>query len=126
TDQLGIGPTRGFYLVKEFRRDRPADHDRDGRDDVSELLETGRGKLSPLNGADPIDFVNGTTMIPDRQTFRDLSYQGGDVLIDFHLESLEFVKFFILNRDSADPDVYFMNTNTHRAHFMFGRAVNLP
>ncbi len=126
SEPLGIGPAGGYYRVAEFLRSQPGDLDLDGRDDVTELLDTADGRNSPLNGSDPIDFIDGTCMIPDRQTFRDLSYQGEDVVIDFHLEGLEFVKFFVLNYDTDHPDVYFMNTNTHRAHFLFGREVVLP
>ncbi|MFP6642448.1 MAG: hypothetical protein VCF24_02620 [Candidatus Latescibacterota bacterium] len=58
--------------------------------------------------------------------FRDLSYQGQDVLIDTHLEGLEFVKFYVLDTDSDNPLIYFMNTQTHRAHSSFASAIGIP
>lgn len=126
TEPLGIGPGRGFYEVAEYSRSQPGDLDGDGRDDLAELLGAAQGRLAPLNAAAPVAFTDGACMIPDRQTFRNLSYQGGDVVIDFHLAGLEFVKFFLFEPQSELPSVYFMNTETHRAHFQFGRAVSLP
>jgi hypothetical protein len=40
-----------------------------------------------------VDFNDGTDKIPDRATFKKLSYQGSEVLIDTHLAGLEYVKF---------------------------------
>lgn len=126
SDQLGLTPTSGFYRIEERLRSQPADLDGDGFDDIAELADPTRGRLGPLNAVAPIDFIDGVSLVPDRQMFRDLSYQGNEVAIDFHLSGLEFTKFFILEAHTDNPQVYFMNTNTHRAHFLFGRAVNLP
>ena len=51
--------------------------------------------MNPVNRARSIDLINGTTAIPDRATFEHLSYQGKQVVIDFYLRDLEFVKFFL-------------------------------
>ena len=122
-DQLGVYPDHGFYRVAAYRSDRPADTDGDGRDDMKELLD--RRNLNPLNPAKAIDFKDGATIIPDRATYRELSYQGKDVLIDDHLEDLEFVKFQIENLDTNHPEVFFLNTVNHRAHFQFMNAVGI-
>ncbi len=122
-DQLGTYPDHGFYRVAEHRLNDPADTDGDGVDDVTELEDT--RSLNPLNPAKEIDFNDGSVIIHDRKTFREMSYQGTDVLIDTHLEDLEFVKFQIENSHTAHPEVYFLNTETHRAHFRFMRAVNI-
>ena len=123
-EQLGVGPRDGYYFVKEFRIDSPGDLDGDGIDDVEELRDT-TGRLAPLNPAEPIDFRNGVTHLLDREMFRQLSYQGRDVLRDTHLNDLEYVKFYILDADTADPKVYFMNTVTHRSHGSFAQAVGI-
>ena len=124
TEPLGIAPPGGIYRLQPYRRDQPGDIDGDGRSDVEELGDT-TGTNGPLNPADPIDFRDGVVTIVDRQMFRDLSYHGADVLIDTHLEDLEFVKFYILDADTEDPSVYFMNTVTHRAHRRFAEAVGI-
>ncbi|MEM7387274.1 MAG: PEP/pyruvate-binding domain-containing protein, partial [Verrucomicrobiota bacterium] len=122
-DKAGFSPGTGFYRVAEHRRDAPFDTDGDGIDDVSELSDP--RTLNPLNPARPIDFHDGTTIIPDRETFEELSYQGLEVLRDTHLEDLQFVKFQIEGADTDRPSVYFLNTKTHRAHFRFMEAVGI-
>lgn len=102
----------------------PGDLDGDGIDDVTELADFGR--LSPFNPAAAIDFVDGAVAIPDRATFEALSYQGPEVLIDTHLQDLEFVKFYLLDMNTDRPRVYFMNTVTHRAHGRFASAIGIP
>jgi len=114
TEPLGAHGPPELYRVVQHRRDAPADTDADGIDDMEEFLDPGR--LSPLNPAPEVRFRDGTVSIPDRETFRELSYQGLEVVVDAHLENLEFVKFYILESNTDNPQVYFMNTNTHRAH----------
>jgi len=123
TEQLAAYPEE-HYRVVQFRRDDPADTDGDGIDDVEELLNP--YSHSPLNPAEEIDFRDGAVSIPDRATFEAFSYQGLDVKIDKHLENLEYVKFYILEADTANPQVLFMNTETHRAHMRFARAIGFP
>ncbi len=59
----------------------------------------------------PVEFKDGTAIIPDRKTFREMSYQGEDVSRDTHLTDLEFVKFQIESLDSGYPEVFFLNTS---------------
>ena len=111
------------YRVAQVPVATPGDLDEDGIDDLEELANMGR--LGPLNPAEEIDMRDGTVSIPDRETFEALSYQGQEVLIDTHLEDLEFVKFYILDTNTDNPRVYFMNTVTHRSHGRFARAIGL-
>ncbi len=122
TEQLAAYPSE-HYRVIQYRRDEPADIDGDGIDDMDELLNPVR--LSPLNPAREIGFQDGAVSVPDQATFEGLSYQGLEVLIDTHLEDLEFVKFYILDANTNNPQVYFMNTETHRAHRRFANAVGI-
>ena len=123
TESLGAHGPNELYRVTEYRQDAPGDTDGDGIDDMTEMLNPVR--LSPLNPAPAVALIDGAVSIPDRETFKELSYQGLDVLIDAHLEDLEFVKFYIIDSDTDHPQVYFMNTNTHRAHRSFATAVGL-
>jgi hypothetical protein len=95
----------------------------------------GRGGFSPFGGGDAsaetlppskIEFRDGAAEIPDHETFQRLSYKGDEVLIDTFLAGIEFVKFTLDKATSSKPQLYFINTNTHRAHMMFGRAAGLP
>jgi hypothetical protein len=111
------------YRVAAYPVASPGDLDEDGIDDVEELANPGR--LGPLNPAEEIKPVDGTVTVPDRATFEALSYEGTEVLIDTHLEDLEFVKFYLLDANTENPKLYFMNTETHRSHGRFARAIGL-
>jgi hypothetical protein len=73
-----------------------------------------------------VKFENGTATLPDRATFEKLSYQGREVLIDTHLIGNQFVKFQIEGAGTEKPELYFINTKTHRAHMMFMSSVGIP
>ena len=123
TESLGVHGSLDLYRVLEYSRDTPADTDGDGIDDVAELLDPIRH--GPLNPSRALDMIDGASTIADRNTFEELSYQGSEVLRDTHLADLEYVKFYILNADTTSPEVLFMNTNTHRAHFQFAAAIGI-
>ena len=73
-----------------------------------------------------LDIKDGAASIPDHAAFQKLSYKGDEVMIDTFLSGLEFVKFTIDDAFADDPNLYFINTVTHRAHMMFGRVAGLP
>lgn len=123
TEPLGALGPGGYYRVLEHPRSTPEDTDGDGKDDVTELLSPVR--LSPLNPGKEIAYRDGVASIPDRQTFKDLSYQGDEVLIDTQLKGLEFVKFQIEKANTAKPELWFINTITHRSHPSFMRAIGI-
>lgn len=123
TEQLGSNGPLGFYQITQYRIDTPADTDKDGIDDIEELMNPGR--LSPLSPGKEIPARDGVLSIPDRDTFKALSYQGLDVLIDTQLEGLEYVKFQIEKADTSNPEIWFINTITHRSHPSFMRAIGL-
>lgn len=68
---------------------------------------------------------DGAGDIADMAKFRELSYQGPEVMIDTHLADMEFVKFQIESADSDEPQLYFLNTNKFRAHPMFMQAIGV-
>ena len=100
------------YRVAEYLVADPGDVDGDCIDDVTELTEL--GAMNPLNRAPEISPVDGTVAIPDHETFEALSA---------HLFGLEYVKFHLDGMDSDRPVIFFQNTETHRAHFTFGRVI---
>ena len=111
------------YRVDEFLIAEPGDIDGDCIDDITELSDP--AGMNPRNPAPAVEFVDGVVAIPDRETFEALSYQGRRVVIDKHLRGLEFVKFYLFRMDTDRPVVYFMNTETHRAHSWFGNVIGL-
>ena len=122
TESLRAYPKEN-YVVKQFEINHPGDLDKDSMDDVTEMNDLGR--LGPLNPASPIDIINGSVSIKDRAMFEKLSYKGPDVFIDSHLSGLEFVKFYILDVNTDNPKIYFMNSVTHRAHGTFASAIGI-
>lgn len=83
-------------------------------------FDEGSGQIIP---PELLDARDGVAKIPDRATFKKLSYQGPEVLIDRHLKGIEFVKIQIEKTDTKDPYFYFINTKTHRGHPMFMRVI---
>ncbi len=112
------------YRVTQHLKNTPVDSDKDGINDIEELDDLGR--MGSLNPAPTINSNDGTVCVPDKETFEKLSYKGEDIKIDVHLIDLEFVKFYIIDSHTDNPKVYFMNTQRHRAHASFARAVGLP
>ena len=109
------------YRVEKYLIADPADVDGDCIDDITELDDL--GSMNPVNPAGSVDLNDGAVAIPDRATFETLSYQGDGVLSDTHLADLEFIKFILVDMDTDQPTVYFMNTETHRVHLHFWNVV---
>ena len=84
-----------------------------------------REPSGPRLDPEQVQFRDGAATIPDRETFKKLSYQGMDVRIDTQLTGIEFVKFQIERTHTQNPQLYFMNTETHRSHGSFMSAAGL-
>ncbi len=84
-----------------------------------------REPSGPRLDPEQVQFKDGAATIPDRETFKKLSYQGMDVRIDTQLTGIEFVKFQIERTHTQNPQLYFMNTETHRSHGSFMSAAGL-
>lgn len=123
TESLAAAPIE-HYRVVQYLQTVPADVDGDGINDMEEFQNPDR--FNPLNPAPEISHTDGSVLMKDRKMFTDFSYQGLEVRIDDHLRDLEFVKFYLLDMDTDNPSVYFMNTETHRAHFDFADAIGIP
>jgi hypothetical protein len=71
-----------------------------------------------------VAFHDGVATVPDRDTFKKLSFQG-KVRMDQYLNDLEHVKFQIENAGTDRARLYFMNTKTHQGHPGFMQAIGL-
>jgi hypothetical protein len=123
TDRRSALPA-AHYRVASFSVAAPGDVDGDGVDDLTELADP--VGANPLNPAPKLDARNGAVIVSTPDAFARLSYQGDDVARDQYLAGLEFMKFWIVGTNTAQPAVYFMNTNTFKAHPEFASAVGLP
>ena len=84
-----------------------------------------RTPTGPRLNPEQVQFRDGAATIPDRETFKKLSYQGTDVRIDTQLIGIEYVKFQVENTNTQNPQLYFMNTKTHRSHGSFMQAAGI-
>ena len=109
------------YRVEEYLVAEPGDVDGDCIDDVTELGEL--GAMNPLNPGQAVRLVDGAVAVPDRETFEALSYHGPDPWTETHLIDLEYVKVTLFGMATDRPVVYYQNTETHRAHHLFGYVI---
>ena len=108
------------YSITEHDIAAPDDYDGDGIDDITEFYNMPTD--SPFNYAAPIDLIDGATSIPDAETFMELATVNNVGWAPF-LDDQLYVKFGILNRDSAQPQVYFINSNTYTIHASFWSGI---
>ena len=119
SEQAGAYPLQN-YKVTEHSIANPDDTDGDGIDDITEFNNMPTD--APLNFAEPISFVDGTTSIDNAATFASMAVVE-DVPWAPFLNGQQFVKFGILDRDTDEPKVYFINSNTHFIHANFFNAI---
>ena len=108
------------YTITEHDIANPDDYDGDGVDDITEF--NNMPSNAPINFAPPIDFIDGATSIPDAETFMDLATINNVGWAPF-LDDQLYVKFGILNRDTPEPQVYFINSNTYVIHASFWNGI---
>lgn len=113
---------REIREIRDGQRNPPNQSRQRGRTGRSRGSRTPTGpRLNP----EQVEFKDGAAAIPDRGTFKKLSYQGTDVRIDTQLIGIEYVKFQVENTNTENPQLYFMNTKTHRSHGSFMQAAGI-
>ena len=108
------------YFITEHNVAAPDDSDGDGIDDITEFNNMPTD--APINFAYPISLVDGSTSIPDAQTFLQLAAVNNVGWAPF-LDGQLYVKFGILDRDTPEPKIYFINSNTYTIHGAFFNAI---
>ncbi len=108
------------YSITEHDIATPDDYDGDGIDDVTEFNNMPTD--APINYADAIALEDGATSIPDAETFMDLATVN-DVGWAPFLDGQLYVKFGILDRDTPEPKIYFINSNTYYIHAAFFNGI---
>ena len=103
------------YRVEKYLVANPADVDGDCVDDITELDNF--GYRNPMNEAMPFPAEDGSVALEDHAAFEALSYQVQSNVLDESLNNLEYVKFTILDVDTASPKLWFQDTNRHRLHW---------
>lgn len=116
-DPLAAYPVEN-YRVTEHQISVPADTDGDGYDDLEEAGS--QCTKSPFNSATPIDPSDGVMCIPDEAAFDALSFNGAPGIPQ--LDGLKVLKFFILDKDSDYPQLYFIDKSYYN-HTDFAHAI---
>ena len=119
TEPAGAYPLEN-YSITEHDIVSPDDYDGDGIDDLTEFNNMPTD--APFNYAAPIDFIDGSVSIPDAETFMDLATVQNVGWAPF-LDDQLYVKFGILDRDTPEPKVYFINSNTYIIHASFWSGI---
>ncbi len=113
------------FSVQEIREMQGGQRDRSRGGGGFGRRRGSREPSGPRLNPEQVAFKDGASTIPDRETFKKLSYQGTEVRIDTQLIGIEFVKFQIERTHTQNPQLYFMNTETHRSHGSFMGAAGL-
>lgn len=119
TEPAGAYPLAN-YSITEHDVAVPDDSDGDGIDDIIEFNNMPTD--APINFADPVAFVDGSTSIPDAETFLELAAINNVGWAPF-LDGQLYVKFGILDRDTPEPKIYFINSNTYTIHATFFNSI---
>ena len=119
---IALSPTD--YLVEAKLLANPGDEDKDGVDDVSELLNYPLS--SPLNPAPSVATESGDILLESSLAFSRLAKAGitGDSVNTGELYAVS--KIYLTKNESDSMRGYFVNTNQHEFHVDFARAVGIP
>ncbi|MFK8057747.1 MAG: PEP/pyruvate-binding domain-containing protein [Saprospiraceae bacterium] len=113
------------YQVQARLVTSPGDEDKDGIDDVTELLDIPNS--SPLNPAQSVITLDGEIRLETSPNFSRLARAAttGDSTNQGELYAVS--KIYLVNNVSTDSiQGYFVNTNEHEFHLDFARAVGIP
>ncbi|MEM1215280.1 MAG: hypothetical protein AAGJ82_06330, partial [Bacteroidota bacterium] len=121
SEPLGAFPESN-YEITAHPIANPDDTDGDGIDDITEY--NGMPALAPLNFGNEVPFVDGSLSIDNADTYTALAVVDNNIPWAPFLNNQEFVKFAILNQDTDEPEVYFINSVTHYIHASFLGTIN--
>ncbi len=105
------------YKVTAHSIANPDDSDGDGIDDITEF--NNMPSQSPLNFADEIPINDGTTALTSAEDYTELAVVSEDIPWAPFLNNREFAKFAIINQETDNPEIYFINSKTHAIHADF-------
>jgi len=110
------------YSITAHSIASPDDTDGDGIDDITEFNDM--PAKAPINFAGEVPFVDGRTSIISNEGFSELAVVDADIPWAPFLNNREFAKFAILNQNTDEPEVYFINSETHGIHASFLGTIN--
>ncbi len=110
------------YKITEHSIASPDDLDNDGINDMVEFNDM--PSQAPLNFGNEVPFIDGSLSIPNADVYSQLAVIDDNIPWAPFLNNQEFAKFAILNQNTDEPEVYFINSNTHYIHADFLATIN--
>lgn len=105
------------YQVLEYTIGTPLDFDNDGLNDISEF--NAMPLEAPLNAATSIPSDRGLICLNTIAAFHTVSTNENNTPWIEYLDGMEFTKFMILDFDTDQPKIYFINSNFYDLHADF-------
>ena len=108
---------RAFFAVRHVPLTQPLDTDGDGLDDMAEWLAV--PPRSPYHASAPVAAADGAVRLDAAADYDRLAH-----VDNFPgAPQVQEVKFLVLNADTAQPRLYFLNAARHSYHYYFARDV---
>lgn len=111
------------YQVLEYSINTPLDTDGDGLDDFTEF--NNMPFQSPLNAAEEQTVNNGLVNLTSFADFHSVSVSQNNAPWLPFLDDKEFLKFIIVDFESTNPKMYFINTNNFNLHADFATFIGV-
>ncbi len=123
TESLKAYPPE-HYQVLEYDTGIPSDYDNDGLNDMAEL--NAMPLQAPINAAVSVPAEHGLLCLNNLAAFHAVSTNENNTPWIEYLDGMEFTKFIILDFDTDQPKIYFINSNVYdlHAHFATYLGVN--
>jgi len=110
------------YKITAYDINNPEDFDNDGINDIEEFNDM--PTLAPLNFSAAVPIIDGATSLLDHSTYSELAVVSANIPWAPFLNDQEFAKFCILNQNSDNPEIYFINSKTHDIHASFYATID--
>lgn len=111
------------YEVLEYPINAPVDTDLDGINDISDY--NNMPVQGPLNAAPPLGVEHALVTLNTLDDFQAVSVSENGTPWVNYLDDKEFVKFIILDFDTDQPKLYFMNSTNYNLHADFGAFLGI-
>lgn len=111
------------YRVLEYDLINPHDTDNDGTNDPDEF--NSMPAKGPLNAASPLASEHALVSLNTLSAFNTVSTEENGTPWVEYLNDVEYVKFIILDFYTADPKIYFINSNNYDLHADFANYLGI-
>ena len=111
------------YRVLEYDLNNPYDTDNDGTNDPDEF--NAMPAKGPLNAATPLASEHALVTLNTLSAFNTVSTEENGTPWVEYLNDVEYAKFIILDFFTAEPKIYFINSNNYDLHADFANYLGI-